>query len=268
LTSTLTDQPGTWLPTNGTTPFPKVANDLSPIMPSLAIVPVSTGNCADIFAPGTPGCPESNAAYGKWVGSFSGSAIGDTTRAEIPHTTFAVYADPALGAGWQTDPETVNKNTTHVLVKYWFDKANYPSQYPDRIEEFHNGTNATNNTFVIGANELTDYYFGCYSNFQNGGKCDSSQPNPLYGNTALGFLLAQIVNFDPTTGKNLPITPFPSNVACGVVELDVYGSAGSNQKFKTPLPVSTGTDPSLGRASWVRPPYNGGSCVAPTDLME
>ena len=267
LTGTLTDQPGTWLPTSGTFKFPK-SNDLSAIMPSLAIIPVNTGSCNDAFAPGTPGsgCPESIAAYGKWVGSFSGPAIGDTTRGEIPHTTFAVYADPALGAGWQTDPSVVNKNTTHVVVKYWFDKANYPSQYPDRIEQYHNGTNATENTFVVGSNELTDYYFGCYSNWQDAGKCDSSQPNPFYGNTALSLLLAQIVNFKPGVGV-LPITSYPSKVDCGIVEVDVYGSTGSDQKLKTPLPVSTGTNPLLGRASWVRPPYSGGSCVTPGDLM-
>jgi len=262
LTGTLTDEAGTWLPTNGTSAFP-ASDDSSAIMPSLTIIPVSTGNCADIFAPGTPGCTNSNAAYGKWVGSFSGTAIG-----QIPHTTFAVYADPAIGAGWQTNPATDNKNTTHVLVKYWFDKANYPSQYPDRIEEFHVGTNASNNTFVIGANEITDYYFGCYANFQNGSKCDSSQLNPFYGNTALSISLAQIVNFNPNNGAVLPITPYPQNVACGVVEVDVYGSAGSNQKTKAPLPVSTGTDPLTGRASWVRPPYGGGSCVPPAQLLD
>ena len=265
LTGTLTDEPGTWLPSSGTSAFPS-SKDLSAIMPSLTVIPVSTGNCADIFAPGTPGCPNSNAAYGKWVGSFSGTAIGDTTLGEIPHTTFAIYADPALGAGWQTNPATLNKNTTHVLVNYWFDKANYPAKYPDRIEEFHVGSNASNNTFVIGANEITDYYFGCYANFQNGSTCDSKQPNPFYGNTALSLSLAQIVNFKPGVGV-LPITPYPSNVDCGIVEVDVYGSAGSNQRVKAPLPVSTGTDPLLGRASWVRPPYNGGSCVSPSEVI-
>jgi hypothetical protein len=260
LTATLTEAPGTWLPPAGTSSFP-ASDDLSAITPSLTIIPVSTGNCADIFAPGTPGCENSNQAYGKWVGSFSGAAIG-----EIPHTTFAIYADPAIGAGWQTNPKTVNKNTTHVLVKYWFSQANYPAQYPDRIEAYWNGTNATDNTFVVGANELTDYYFGCYSNFQDGGKCDKTQTNPFYGLTTLGSRLAEIVNFKPGVG-DLPITPLPPNVTCGIVEVDVFGSAGPKQDLKTPLPVSTGIDPVMGRASWVRPPYAGGSCFSPTDLL-
>jgi hypothetical protein len=263
LTGTLTDDPGTWLPASETTAFP-ASNDFTAIMPSLTVVPVSTGNCPDIFTPGTPNsgkpCEESNLAYGKWVGSFSGTAIG-----QIPHTSFAVYADPALGAGWQTNPDTVGKNVTHVLVKYWFSQGNYPAQYPDRIEAYWNGTNASDNTFVIGANELTDYYFGCYRNFQKDG-CDTSLMNPLYGLTTLGFLQVEIVNFKPGVG-DLPIVPLPATVACGVVEVDVFGSAGPNQMLKTPLPVSTGTDPVMGRASWVRPPYNGGSCVSPADLL-
>jgi hypothetical protein len=260
LQGSLTTTPGTWLPTSGEVKFPE-SDDLRAIEPSITTIPVATGNCADVWAPGGPECPQGNAAYGQWIGTFSGAL----DKVTIPHTTLTVYTNPAVGSGWQQNPAALNKVVTHVLVKYWFSQDEYKNKkYPDRIEAFWNGNNASNNTFVIGSNELTHYYFGCYSNYQQGGMCDSKQPNPFYGYTALAYGQVQIVNFNPHNGQNLPIVPFPVQVACGVVEVDVFGSAGpydEKKPNKAPVPVSTGSDPVLGRASWVRPPYdNMGSC--------
>jgi hypothetical protein len=54
---------------------------------------------------------------------------------------------------------------------------------------------------------------------------------------------------------------YPDTVKCGTVSVQVYGQAGSDPKTKVPMPVSVGVSPVLGRASWIQPPYNGGSCT-------
>lgn len=254
LVGKLTGTPGTWLPTPGTFDFPS-SDDISGLMPSLTIIPKSTGNCSDVEPPG-PHC-KSNEAYGEWTGTFSGALVNPPPDGR-PHTRFAIYTDPALHAGWQQAPGV--QNVTHLLVKYWFDASTASTAPPDRIEVYWRGTNASENTFVIGANKLTDYYFGCYVAFPDLGECDKQVPNGLYGLAGDGpdspaYSKAVIDN------RQKPVMPFPTSVKCGKMEVFVYGSAGNNPDVKSKLPVSTGADPLLDRSSWVQPPYNGGTCT-------
>jgi len=57
-----------------------------------------------------------------------------------------------------------------------------------------------------------------------------------------------------------PAAPFPASVTCGKIKVQIYGLAGSNNAIKKPVPISVGTSPLLNRASWIQPPYDGGSC--------
>src|SRR4029450_8691765 len=91
----LSSTAGTWLPPDGTFPFPRLSTDISRIMPSLSIVPVATGNCSDLDLPGGPNCINSIKAYAEWTGTFKGNVVGSK-----PFTQMTIYTDPALHIGW------------------------------------------------------------------------------------------------------------------------------------------------------------------------
>ncbi|MFO1417189.1 MAG: glycosyl hydrolase [Methylotetracoccus sp.] len=252
LTGALTPEPGTWLPAAEQYAFP-ASNDLSNIAGSLAVIPPSTNNCADIDLPGGPNCPKSNAAYAEWTGHFCGKLIGGSTGTAA--TRMAIHMNPALNAGWQRDP-TIHTNG-HVRVEYDFDNDGTT----DRIEVVVGGLDL-NNTFAIGYQKFTDYYFRCYANFPTSppNQC-SVKTSGFYGDDDTSANPPYIVVLD----GRLPGTnqPFPATVGYGTVKVQVYGQAGVNGPTKVALPVSVGTDPLLGRASWIRPPYNGTNCTAP-----
>ena len=240
----LSSTPGTWLPTDGTFPFPRMSTDISRIMPSLSIVPVATGNCSDIDLPGGPNCMNSNKAYAEWTGTFKGNLVGSK-----PFTQMTIYTDPALHIGWQQDP-TIRANS-HVRVEYFFDSTN---QNPDRVEVF-TLPSVNGNSFVMLQNKMTPYYFGCYSDKTNFGACNSLSSG-LYGPDNPALSPGKIALDD----RFAPAAPFPATVTCGKIKVQVYGQAGPDQPIKKPVPVSVGTSPLLNRASWVQPPYDGGEC--------
>lgn len=252
LTGKLTNASGTWLPTDGTFPFPN-NGDISRIMPSLTIVPKSTGNCSAIDLPGGTFCPGSNKAYAEWTGTFKGNLVGTK-----PFTQMVIYTDPALHTGWQQDPK-INA-TTNVRVEYYFDGT---KQTPDRIEVYGGAPEYIGNTFVMSSNKITPYYFGGYTCVDkdppnpNAKPCDDSTSG-LYGLT------------DPPPGLSITLDnrfadtkPFPASVTCGRIKVQVYGQAGPRDDIKVPVPVSVGTSPLLNRASWVQPPYDGTECSLP-----
>jgi hypothetical protein len=248
MTGQLTSAPGTWLPPNGTFPFPRLSTDISRIMPSLSVVPVATGNCSDLDLPGGPNCANSNKAYAEWTGTFKGNVVGSK-----PFTQMTVYTDPALHIGWQQDP-TIRANT-HVRVEYYFNSTNTD---PDRVEVY-TLPSVGGNTFVMLQNKFTPYYFGCYAESANFGECVSSGPNAnsgLYGPDNPALSPGKIALDD----RFAPAAPFPASVTCGKIKVQVYGQAGANQAIKVPVPVSVGASPLLNRASWIQPPYDGGEC--------
>jgi hypothetical protein len=242
MTGQLTSAPGTWLPPDGTFPFPRMSTDISRIMPSLSIVPVATGNCSDIDLPGGPHCADSNKAYAEWTGTFKGNLVG-----QRPFTQMTIYTDPALHPGWQQDPRIESSKT--VRVEYYFDATN---RTPDRIEVYTRGF-PNGNSFVMMENKITPYYFGCYSNKTNFGECNGPASG-LYGLDTVGF---NIIKLDD---RFAPAAAFPASVTCGKIKVQVYGHSGDVQSKKVPVPVSVGTSPLLNRASWVQPPYDGGQC--------
>jgi hypothetical protein len=240
----LSSTPGTWLPPDGTFPFPRLSTDISRIMPSLSIVPVATGNCSDLDLPGGPNCMNSNKAYAEWTGTFKGNLVGSK-----PFTQMTVYTDPALHIGWQQDPNI--RANSHVRVEYFFDSTN---QDPDRVEVY-TLPSVNGNTFVMLQNKFTPYYFGCYSDKTNFGACNSLSSG-LYGPDNPALSPGKIALDD----RFAPAAPFPANVTCGKIKVQVYGQAGADQAIKIPVPVSVGTSPLLDRASWIQPPYDGGEC--------
>jgi hypothetical protein len=228
-------------------------------MPSLSIIPISTGNCADVDLPGV-GCPSSNKAYAEWTGTFKGNLVGNK-----PFTQLAIYTDPAIHAGWEQDP-TIRGNT-HVRVEYYFDAVNHPNT-PDRIEVF-TLPSVAGNTFVMLQNKITNYYLRCYHPFGNPndgdiGKCDGTSSG-FYGLSLAGLdqPQPQVVVLDRRRppDPNIQNFSFPATVTCGKIKVQVYGQAGPDQNVKVPVPVSVGSSPLLNRASWVQPPYNGGECT-------
>jgi Glycosyl hydrolase family 81 C-terminal domain len=247
--------PGTWLPANETYEFPNSCPDplpngdcLSRIMPSLSIIPVSTGNCSDIDLPGVGGgapCMNGNKAYAEWTGTFSGEHVGFR-----PSTQMTIYTNPALHPGWQQDPTI--RSTTNVRIEYYFDAA---GQTPDRVEVYTGSPSQTGNTFVINDNKITSYYYGgywCIERAFGTPLCNDSQSG-LYGLDAG----ARRVTLD---NRFAEAKAFPDRVTCGRIKVQVYGQTGNNQSVKVPVPVSVGTSPLLNRASWVQPPYDGGEC--------
>jgi hypothetical protein len=262
----LSSTPGTWLPTNGTFPYPRLSTDISRIMPSLSIVPIAIGICSDLDLPGNPSgpnggdqnCRQSNKAYAEWTGTFSGNLVGAR-----PFTQMTIYTDPALHLGWEQDPSM--RSNTHVRVEYYF--TNPPHPNPDRVEVL-TLSSPPGNTFVMEKNKMTPYYAGCYSDRTNFGLCNGNQSG-LYGLSipALAFEKInldnrfEVPNCDPTMANCYRgAAPFPSSVTCGTFKVQVYGQAGADQGAKKPIPVSVGTSPLLNRASWIQPPYDGGSC--------
>jgi hypothetical protein len=220
-----------------------LSTDISKVIPSLSIVPVATGNCADVDLPGGPNCANSNKAYAEWTGIFKGNLVGSK-----PFTQMTIYTDPALHVGWQQDPNI--RANTHVRVEYYFD-ANNAS--PDRVEVY-TLSSAHGNTFVMLQNKITPYYFGCYAQSANFGQCVTSGPNAntgLYGPDDPVLSPGKIMLDD----RFAPAAPFPASVRKGKIKVQVYGQAGSNHAIKLPVPVSVGTSPLLNRASWVQPPY-------------
>ena len=247
LTGDLTNAPGTWLPTSEQYPFPS-SNDNSKLADSLAVIPVSTGNCSAIDLPGGPNCKTSIQAYGNWTGTFSGKRVGakDTTMTQL-----AIYMNPALHAGWQRDP-TIG-TTGYVRVVYDFNSDGKP----DRIEVVWRGMNG-DNTWVIGPHKFTHYYSTCYGDFPNNPPDVCSGTSGFYGVDNNNEHPSGIVVVDKRLNAN---ADYPDTVKCGTVSVQVYGQAGSDPKTKVPMPVSVGVSPVLGRASWIQPPYNGGSCT-------
>src|SRR5438874_3226459 len=247
MTGQLSSAPGTWLPPNGTFPFPRLSTDISRIVPSLSIVPVATGNCSDIDLPGGPNCTDSNEAYAEWTGTFKGNVVGSK-----PFTQMTVYTDPALHIGWQQDPNI--RANTHVRVEYYFNSTNTT---PDRIEVYTRPS-FFGNTFVMLGNKITPYYFGAYNCVDknppnpNAKPCDDSTSG-LYGLGDPGLKVTLDNRFAATAA-------FPASVTCGKIKVQVYGQTGPDQPIKVPVPVSVGTSPLLDRASWVQPPYDGGEC--------
>jgi hypothetical protein len=250
MTGQLSTTPGTWLPTNETYPFPRLSTDISKIMPSLSIVPVATGNCSSIDLPGGPHCPNSNKAYAEWTGTFKGNLVGGSK----PFTQMAIYTDPALHIGWQQDPNI--HSTTNVRIEYYFNANNAT---PDRIEDYSGVPEFLGNTFVMQQNKITPYYFGGYD-------CNAKSPNPpnpppCDDSTSGMYGLADPPPLRVTLDNRFAATaPFPANVTCGKIKVQVFGAAGPPGVQKLPVPVSVGTSPLLNRASWVQPPYDGGSC--------
>jgi hypothetical protein len=45
------------------------------------------------------------------------------------------------------------------------------------------------------------------------------------------------------------VAPFPANVTCGKIKVQVYGQTGNDQRKKVPVPVSVRTSALLNRAS-------------------
>ena len=257
-TGQLSTTPGTWLPPDGTFPYPRLSTDISRIMPSLSIVPISTGNCADVDLPGGPTCQNSNKAYAEWTGTFKGNLVGSK-----PFTQMTIYTDPAIHAGWQQDP-TIRGNT-HVRVEYYFDSSHTT---PDRIEVF-TLPSVQGNTFVMLQNKITQYYLRCYHPFGNPndgdiGKCDGTSSG-FYGLSLAGLdqPQPQVVVLDRRRppDPNIQDPSFPASVPCGKIKVQVYGQAGPNQGVKNPVPVSVAASPLLNRASWIQPPYDGGECT-------
>ena len=248
----LSSTPGTFLPTNGTFPYPRNVGGLGDprIAQSLSIVPKSTGNCSNIDLPGEAVCPNSNKAYAEWTGTFSGNLVGTK-----PFTQMTIYTDPALHTGWQQDPDI--HATTNVRIEYYFNAMN---QTPDRVEVHFGVPEYSGNSFTIGTHKITQYYFGRYDCVDknppnpNAKPCDDSTSG-LYGLTAPPGLLVSLDNRFAATA------PFPASVTCGKIKVQVYGQAGPNQGIKRDVPVSVGTSPLLNRASWVQPPYDGGECT-------
>ena len=247
MTGQLTHAAGTWLPPNGTFPFPRLSTDISRITPSLSIVPVATGDCSNIDLPGEEHCANSNKAYAEWTGTFKGTLVGSK-----PFTQMIVYTDPALHVGWQQDPN-IRANTT-VRVEYYFNSTNTT---PDRIEVYTRPS-FFGNTFVMLGNKITPYYFGAYNCVDknppnpNAKPCDDSTSG-LYGLGDPGLKVTLDNRFAATAA-------FPPSVTCGKIKVQVYGQTGPDQPIKVPVPVSVGTSPLLDRASWVQPPYDGGEC--------
>jgi len=228
-------------------------------MPSLSIIPVSTGSCADVDLPGGPTCLGGNKAYAEWTGTFKGTLVGDK-----PLTQLAIYTDPAIHPGWEQ--ATTPKGVTHVRVEYYFDAANHADR-PDRIEIFWLPSVA-GNTFVMLQNKITHYYLHCYHPFGNPGdgdigKCDGTLSG-FYGLSLAGpdDPQPQVVVLDRRRppDPNIVDPSFPASVTCGKIKVQVYGAAGAVQSDKVPVPVSVGSSPLLNRASWVQPPYDGGEC--------
>jgi hypothetical protein len=245
MTGQLSSGAGTWLPPDGTFPYPRLSTDISRITPSLSIVPVATGNCSDLDLPGGPNCENSNKAYAEWTGTFKGNLVGSK-----PFTQMTVYTDPALHIGWQQDP-TIRANS-HVRVEYYFNSTN---ETPDRVEVY-TLPSVNGNSFVMLQNKFTPYYFGCYSDKTNFGVCNNMTTG-LYGPDNPALSPGKIALDD----RFAPAAPFPASVTCGKIKVQVYGQAGAEQSIKVPVPVSIGTSPLLNRPSWVQPPYNGGECT-------
>ena len=236
--------PGIWLPKDETYPFPN-NGAISKIMPSLTIVPVSTGNCGDLDIPGETGgepCKNGNKAYVEWEGTFGGNLVSNK-----PFTQMAIYTNPALHPGWQQNP--LIEANTHVRVEYYFD---FTSNTPDRIEVY-TLPSEKGNTFVIGKNKFTHYYFGCY-HLQQANRDDCA--SGLYG-LETGSPLKITLDDRPLPEHPPAAKPFPPNVTRGKIKVQVYGQAGPDQTKKAPVPVSVRTSPLLNRASWVQPPYDG-----------
>ena len=252
MTGQLTGAPGTWLPTNETYPFPRNSGDKTKIMPSLTIIPTSTGNCSDVDLPGERYCQNSNKAYAEWTGYFKGNLVGSR-----PFTRMTIYTNPALHAGWQQAEKDKIRSNTHVRVEYYFNATN---TNPDRIEVYTLAS-PPGNTFVMLKNKMTSYYCGQYFSVQTGRPFPSG-PNKnsgLYGSDDPNSDLNRIQlddRFNNTGAKE-----FPPNVACGKIKVQMYGQAGSDNSVKVDVPVSVGTSPLLNRASWIQPPYDGGSCT-------
>lgn len=252
----LSHMPENWLPTNETYSFPE-NGDFSRIMRSLAIVPVATGNCADVDLPGGPFCRSSDKAYAEWEGTFKGNLVGSK-----PYTQMAIYVNPALHPGWQQDPSFNDRRVgaTHVRIEYYFNAMN---QIPDRVEVVW-APSYFGNTFVMQEHKITNYYFRCYNSLcgeADIGLCDGK------GSGFYGLSLERpdphqtfVVVRDARPG--IPNQEFPCNVRCGKIKVQVYGPAGSEPSTKVPVHVSVGTSPLLNRASWVQPPYDGGECAS------
>ena len=250
----LTSSPGSWLPKNDQYRFP-ASTDLSRIEGSYALIPVMNGNCSNVDLPG-PGstggteCQNSNPAYAEWTGTFSGNRVGDP--AALARTRMAIYTNPGLHAGWQRDP-TIGTNAT-VRIIYDFNSDNKP----DRVEVGGYGVNG-NNTWSMGTQKITDYLFTCYADLPpSAGLCtdqssgfyglDYSMPNPP------GMVVVDKRFYNEQTD-------FPATVTCGTVTVQVIGQSGPYPNpAKVPMPVSVGTAPVLGRASWIQPPYDGKDC--------
>lgn len=253
----MTNKAGTWLPVAQTYTFP-ASDDLSEILPSLSVVPKSQGICDASVppGPGNPGCPTSIPAFAQWQGTFSGNLINSRSA----HTLLNIYTNLGLGVGWQQNPGVAS--TTFIRVIYDFDS----SGTADRIEIINLPPNS-GNSFVIGQQKMTDYYFACYASLQlNAGICDTSNGynlnNGYYGlNTAAP---TTTVWLDDRFGKP---ESFPASVACGTITVQLYGSVAPDS-IKRSVPVSTGTDPLLNRASWVQTPYGGGQCGTPARLVD
>jgi hypothetical protein len=263
----LSSTPGTWLPTNGTFPYPMDSREIDRILPSLSIVPIATGICSDQDLPGNPSgpnggdpnCRQSNKAYAEWTSTFSGNLVGSR-----PFTQMTIYTDPAVHIGWEQDPSM--RSNTHARVEYYFTDPPHPN--PDRVEVLTLAS-PPGNTFVMEKNKMTPYYAGCYATFPDPSVCNGNQSG-LYGLAnipALAFEKVtldnrfEVPNCDPTSSDCYRgAAPFPSSVTCGTIKVQVYGQAGADHTVKKPIPVSVGTSPLLNRASWIQPPYDGGSC--------
>jgi hypothetical protein len=284
----LSAQPGSWQPA-GPALLQSFPSNLSRVTPSLTIVPPrSDGGQPDI----PPDASKVAVWKGRFKGQLVNASTADCTPDPIfiqyfpdrklgcdpsktlqAVTRMSLYTDQCLYPGWQrcTSAESLG-NTVTVRLSYFFDTTQcdpltQSGCAADRVETYGNvALQAQDNTFV-GQNKITEYYFAG-ANMGQPGRLSTSGFNGSFG-LDLGNPQRNDVPPPPTASctpapcgywidNGIPIPPsglFPQQVDNGAIVVELYGGSPGAGNITRPVAVSVSAAPVIGRASWVKPPY-------------
>lgn len=207
----------------------------------------------------------------------------DPTKTPQAITRMALYTDQCLYPGWQRcQTNESSGNTITVRVSYYFDTKKCDPVVgmtctPDRVETYGNVALQANDNTFLGMNKITEYYFGGVNLSEP--QLLGQPPKPavsggfngtfylgLVGGGArsdvaalpIGTCLPAPCAFwsDPNNGVKLGVGGvFPKTVENGAMMLQLYGGSPGPNNIMRDIPVSVDTNPVLGRASWIQPPY-------------